>query len=188
MLTRLKGKQPSLVAFHCNCHVAALIANHACNVLPDYLEDLTVQIWYFFQKSPKRQRILHEFQVFNECKPHKLLKSAQTRWLSLEACVNRLLEQYDALLSYFRSTEEKQATVRRITAGLENPLSRLYLMFLSDALPVINAFNKTMQMQAPTIHFLHREVLSFVKKLLLRFLSPDAVQTTVNCYYRCRRC
>ena len=103
VLTRLKDKQPALIAFHCNCHLAASIANHACSVLPDFLEELTINIWYFFQKSPKRQRVLKEFQAFIECKPHKLLKAAQTRWLSLEACVQRLLEQYDALLSYFRS-------------------------------------------------------------------------------------
>ena len=130
VLTRLKDKQPALIAFHCNCHLAALIANHACSVLPDFLEDLTINIWYFFQKSAKRQRLLKEFQAFVECKPHKLLKAAQTRWLSLEACVQRLQEQYDALLSYFRSTEEKSASINRITASLENPLSKLYLMFL----------------------------------------------------------
>ena len=55
-----------------------------------------------------------KIQVFTECKLHKLLKASQTRWLSLEACVNRLLEQYEALLSHFWSTEES-ATVSRIT-------------------------------------------------------------------------
>ena len=59
VLTRLKAKQPSLVSFHCNCHVAALIANHACGVLPNYLEDLTVQIWYILlpEKSKKTAHI-----------------------------------------------------------------------------------------------------------------------------------
>ena len=55
VLTRLRDKQPLLIAFHCNCHLAALIANYACSVFPDYLEDLTINIWYFFLKSPKRQ-------------------------------------------------------------------------------------------------------------------------------------
>ena len=178
VLTRLTAKQSSLIAFHCNCHIAALIANHACHVLPDYLEDLTTHIWYYFQKSPKRQRTFQEFQAFVDVKPHKLLKAAQTRWLSLEACVQRLLEQYDALLSYFRSTEETLASVRRITSGLENPLSKLYIMFLCDSLPIVNIFNKTMQLQKPTIHFLYQEVQSFVKKLLLRFMQPSVVQNS----------
>lgn len=54
VLTRLQTEQPAIISFHCNCHIAALIANHACKELPNYLDDLTVKIWYFFQKSPKR--------------------------------------------------------------------------------------------------------------------------------------
>ena len=180
VMTRLKSKQPSLISFHCNCHVAALIANHACGKLPGYLDDITIQIWYFFHKSPKRQRSFEAYQVFTECKPHKLLKASQTRWLSLEVCVKRLLEQYEALLSYFRSTEEKSAMVTRITEALEKPITKAYLMFLSDSLPVINVFNKVMQQQSPTIHCLHQEVTTFMKKLLLRFMQPQAVQGDIS--------
>ena len=129
-MTRLKAKLPALIAFHCNCHIATLIANHACS------------------ESPKRQRTIDEFQTFVECKPNKLLKAAQTKWLSLEACVNQLLEQYEALLSYFRSTEERQITVQRIKSDLEKPTSKLYLMFLSDALPLL------MQIQGPLCTFI----------------------------------
>jgi hypothetical protein len=178
VLTRLKGKQPGLVSFHCNCHLAALIANHASKVLPDFLEDVTIQIWYFFQKSPKRYRMFEGFQVFVDSKPHKLLKAGQTRWLSLEMCVNRLLEQYDALLSFFRSSEERLISIQRITSSLEKPLTKLYLMFVSNALQVINAFNKLMQGEAPTVHFLLREVQAFVKKLFLRFMVPSVIQET----------
>ena len=67
--------------------------------------------------------------------------------------MKRLLEQYEALLSYFRSTEEESAMVTRITEGLEKPITKTYLMFLGDSLPVINVFNKVMQQQSPTIHF-----------------------------------
>ena len=114
VMSQLWCKQPALVALHCHCHIAALIANEACKVLPDELEDQTTDVWYYFQKSPRRLRQFEEFRCFVECKPHKLLKAYQTRWLSLEACVNRLIEQYEALLSYFRSTEDKQAVVRRV--------------------------------------------------------------------------
>lgn len=102
-----------------------------------------------------------------ESKPHKLLKVGQTRWLSLETCVSRLLEQYDALLSFFRSSEERLVSIRRITNSLEKPLTKVYLMFLSNALQVINAFTKLMQGVAPTVHFLLRKIQAFVKKLFL---------------------
>ena len=92
VISRLRCKQPALVALHCHSHIAALITNEACKVLPDELEDLTYDVWYYFQRSPRRLRQFEEFQSFVECKPHKLLKVCQTRWLSLEACVNRLIE------------------------------------------------------------------------------------------------
>ena len=43
-------------------------------------------------------------------------------------------EQYKALLSYFQSTEDKQAEVRRIKIVFENPLTKAYLLFLCSAL------------------------------------------------------
>lgn len=50
VLSRLQVKQPPLIVYHCNCHLAGLIANHACSVLPDYLDDITIQTWYYFPK------------------------------------------------------------------------------------------------------------------------------------------
>ena len=145
----LRCKQPALVALRCHCHIAALIANEACKVLP---EDLTTDIWYYFVKSPRRLRQFEEVQSFVECKPHKLLKTCQTRWLSLEACVNRLIEQYEALLSYFRRTENKHAVVRRVKFVLEKPQTKAYLLFLCSALPIVNNFNRYMQQQSPILH------------------------------------
>ena len=118
VMSRLRCKQPALVALHCHCHIAALIANKACKVLPDELENLTTDVLFYFQKSPRRLRQFEDSQSFMECKPHKLLKACQTRWPSLEACVYHLIEQYEALLTYFRSTEDKQAVVRRVLKSL----------------------------------------------------------------------
>ena len=53
VMSRLQCKQPALVV-HCYCHIAALIANEACKVLPGELEDLTTVVWYYFQKSPRK--------------------------------------------------------------------------------------------------------------------------------------
>ena len=51
-MSRLRYKQPALVALHCQCHIAALIANEACKVLPDELEDLTTDV-VLFPEEPK---------------------------------------------------------------------------------------------------------------------------------------
>ena len=169
----------SLVALHCNCHIA-LIANASCNVLLDCLEELTSDVWYYFHKSSKCLREFQLFQCFVNVKPHKLLKAWQTRWLSLEACVSRLREQYDALLSYFRSTEDKTAVVKRIKGVLEKPITKAYLLFLSISLPIINNFNKCMQKQAPIVHLLQQELESLIRKLMLRFMQVKCVTDSVD--------
>ena len=46
IFSRLQTEQPSLVAIHCNCHIAALIVNASCKVLPDNLEELTTDVFY----------------------------------------------------------------------------------------------------------------------------------------------
>ena len=48
VMSRLRSKQPALVAMHCHCHIAALVAHSACKVLPNDLEDLTTDVWYYF--------------------------------------------------------------------------------------------------------------------------------------------
>ena len=107
-----------------------------------------------------------------ECKPHKLLKACQTRWLSLEACVNRLIKQYEALLSYFRSTEDKQAVERRVKIVLEKPLTKAYLLFLCSALPIVNNFNRYMQQQFQFFMF-STKIDGLIPKFLLRFMNSE---------------
>ena len=67
--------------------------------LPQAIEDLIRDIYSHFAHSAKR---LSEYnQHFAETEPHKILKTAQTRWLSLEQCIQRALEQWSALELYF---------------------------------------------------------------------------------------
>ena len=56
--------------------------------------------------------------------------------------MNHLLEQYEALLSYFQSTDEQSAYNR---SDIKVCNQGIYLMFLSDSLPVINVFSKVMR-------------------------------------------
>lgn len=120
VMTCIKTKQPYLVSFHCNCHVAALIANHACGKLQNIWAMSPFKSGIIFTKVLRGKDCLKA----TECKPHKVLKASQTRWVNLEACVNRLLEQYEALLSYFRSIDEESATVKWFTEALEKTYNK----------------------------------------------------------------
>ena len=57
---------------------------------------------------------LHSFQEWLKV-GHKILKKVDTRWLRPEACVNRIIEQYAPLVSYFDSLESSKIPAERGT-------------------------------------------------------------------------
>ena len=63
----------------------------------------------------------------------QILQLCSTRWLSMLECINRIVNQYDALSSYFQSCDEcdRLVTVDRISTQLQNPIVKCYFSFLS---------------------------------------------------------
>ena len=152
---------------HCICHSAHLCASGACKKLPRHLEKLTQQVYAHFKSSPKRRERYHEFQHFVDVAPHKLLCPSQTRWLSLEMCVARIVEQWQALKSYFLSLEE-DITADSIGEYLGNDLNYTYFLFLNMVLPMFTKFNILFQAEKPVIHILYSECFSLFKQFYIR--------------------
>ena len=101
----------------------------------------------FCCSSKRKQLYQQEFLEFTDTEPLKILKHCSTRWLSLQKCVSRLLQQWPALQSYFSSHDdsEKPGRVQKIKDWMNNPEMFLYYQFLSFILPVLNEFNTTFQ-------------------------------------------
>ena len=102
--------------------------------------------------SSNRKEKYKEFMDFTDTEPSKILKHSSTRWLSLEKCVNRLLEHWPALLSYFNSHDdvEKPGRVKRCAAYLRDHEVRLYYHFLSVILQPLNNFDTMYQVDIDT--------------------------------------
>ncbi|XP_034065806.1 uncharacterized protein LOC117542322 [Gymnodraco acuticeps] len=98
------------------------------------------------------------------------------RWLSLERCLTRILQQYEPLASYFKSSDEKQPRFRRLLEAFSNPMTEVYLLFYQATLPVFSTFNLLLQREKSSIFLLHDEIRSFIRKLLSKFLKPAALQ------------
>ncbi|CAB4007568.1 E3 SUMO- ligase KIAA1586-like [Paramuricea clavata] len=81
-----------------SCHLIHLVSSHTALKLPKGVDDLCRDVYAHFSRSSKRQDVYKEFQAFFNAQPLKILSPAQTRWLSLQECVNRLLEQFEALI------------------------------------------------------------------------------------------
>ena len=78
------------------------------------VEDLLVDLYYWFDKSTKRKNGLLEFCEFCDVKYREVIKHVSTRWLSLEYAVDRTLQQYPVLRSYLISSHETQARFQRL--------------------------------------------------------------------------
>ncbi|KAM9342341.1 uncharacterized protein KZ484_015018 [Pholidichthys leucotaenia] len=71
--------------------------------LPVKLDDLLVDVFYYLEKSSKRKQALKAFQEEEGVPQSKILKHVSTRWLSLEHCLDRLLQQWTALTKFFKA-------------------------------------------------------------------------------------
>ena len=152
-MTRVLQRQPNAFCLHCPCHAVHLCAVAAAKTLTDDVEQLLRDVVYHFEYSPKRRAALLDFQAAEGCDYHQLIKPASTRWLSLEACANRVLEQWDALLAFFtHCPSAKTDKAIWIKERLEKPSTKIYLNFLSAVLPIFNNFNKQFQREGIEIH------------------------------------
>lgn len=177
VVTLLEEKLPHLYTMKCLCHSAHLCASHACEKLPRSIEDLVRDIYSHFSHSAKRLAEYEKFQVFTNTEPHKLLKPSQTRWLSLEQCVVRILEQWPALEAYFQETN-RLVSACNTYAALKRPIVKLHYQFLKFVLPKFTQFNKLFQSETPNLHFLTSYLASTYKPFLSCYLSATYIRST----------
>ena len=176
----LTTQYPDVATVKCSCHLIHLVASYAALKLPKGLEDLCRDIFNHFHHSSKRQDVYLQFQKFFSLEPHHILSPGQTRWLSLEACVNRILEQFQALQHYFVLVPNEDPTHGndRILKSLNNKFTLAYLEFLSYQLQRLNAFNRLFQSERPCLHNLKGEIEGLIKSIASDFLDVQYVKTT----------
>lgn len=182
VLSRFKVEQPYIFHIHCTCHVAALCAADACKAIPKTIEQLCRDIHSHFAHSCKRLQLYHEFQEFVDADCLKILQLCSTRWLSMLDCVNRILNQYDALLSYFQSSDDSDrlVTVDRISIKLQDPITKCYFLFLQAVLPNFTQFNKIFQSNSPMLPDLYFKYCQLLKSLMGYFIRPDLLVSIHN--------
>ena len=182
VLSRLLDKQPKLFSLGCLCHLGALCAAAALKKLPVSLDDLLVDIFYHFKHSSKRWHEFNEIQVeFSEVKPLRVLKHCTTRWLSLERCLKRLLDQWPALHCYFDRTAESEPDnerVQRVAKHLKDPEVKLYCNFVVYALKPMNVFSTAFQTHASRIGTLQADVRRLFSSFLSNFIDPDVIKSS----------
>lgn len=123
-------------------------------------EDLARDVYNFFKSSCKRYAQLKDFQDFCTVEPHHLLRPCQTRWLSLEMVVCRILEQWQPLKMFFNlhRFEERVTSGDNIYDYLNDPLLLLFYKFLEWVLPKFVNLNKLFQSEKSVIALIHSKM------------------------------
>lgn len=174
----LKAEIPDIVCVRCLYHLIHLAASKACLKLPRSVEDLLRNISSHFSRSCVRQETLKKFQEFHSTKLHKILSPSTTRWLSLQACIDRVLEQYVPLKKYLQEAvfSDPSKTTEDMLQTMENKFTRLYLEFMSYVLGLLNDFNTMFQQETSLLHKIKPETMQLLKTLSSNYMKTTAVK------------
>lgn len=187
--TRIAESNQDVYPVGCACHLAHLCAKKAANQLSVDVEELVIDLYYHFDKSSKRKEILKGYQEFCNVETRKILKHSSTRWLSLMKCLDRILRQYDALKSYFLSSaseekstdkNKKKSKVAILVEKLNDPITKVYMLFLHSVLPVFDSFTALLESEEPMIHKVRDCIMKLVKELLGRFVSIQRIHDAAD--------
>ena len=164
----------------CVCHLIHIAAEKGAASLPFNIGQLLVDVYYYLDKSSKRQGDLKCFQLLHNMKETKILKHVATRWLSIWKCLPRLIDSWNALYDYFKSEEKsaKDNTKKKVTDLKEifgSRTKKLYCLFLRDAIKDFEKINTELQSDTPMIHSLSNKLQGFFKTLLVKFVKPSAI-------------
>ncbi|XP_042304027.1 uncharacterized protein LOC121920849 [Sceloporus undulatus] len=179
LVSRLKTELPDVVFTKCSCHLIHLVASEACLKLPKSVEDLLQNLGSHFSQSYHSEQNLVEFQEFFTVEVRKILNPSTTPWLSVKACVDKVLEQYTALNAYLRQTvcDDPSKTTEEMLNTMNNKFTEIYLEFVSYILGLFTDFNTMFQSESPLLHKVKPEIQRLLKTLTSNYLKLHVVRT-----------
>ncbi|XP_067213025.1 zinc finger protein 862-like [Linepithema humile] len=163
---QLKKDVPHLILIRCVCHSLQLAISKATeNTLPRNIEFLIKETYNWFANSSIRQ--LNYAQVYqtlnNGQEPLKILRVAETRWLSIEPAVKRILDQWTELKAHFEISRvnDNCYTAELLYSMYRDKKNFIYLSFLYPILSMVQKTNKNFESKVadPT------KLLSDIKRL-----------------------
>ena len=180
--TLVKLQNPSEYFNGCQCHVVhntSSAAAKAFNAETRFdVEDLLVNIYYWFDYSTKRKCKLVEYTDFCDQEYRKIIKHVNMRWLSLEKVITRTLLHYQSLKTHFLSEDESVARFKRLQTAFSNPMTEVYLLFLQSALQILVNLNLFLQREEPLIGAMNSSLTRFLKHFACKLISPGIVQAS----------
>ncbi|CAN8028885.1 unnamed protein product [Ixodes persulcatus] len=175
-----KDMPSSLVDINnCNLHKVHNAFAKGLDAFGSDVEEVVRNVYYYF-KSAVRAEALGECQEALGIASHAFLSHVSNRWLTLQDSLCRVLEQFEALKSYFHkaSMTKQRVDTQNLHSKLAAAFSKkdLYakVLFLKNCAELFSRFQTLFQKQEPLLHILHAELLSLVQGILSRCLRSAA--------------
>ena len=163
-------------------HVAHNSFQKGIEVYGEAIENLCIDLFYFFKLSASRREDYLAIQQKLDLDEIVFNRHVESRWLSLLPAVEKVKSQLPALLEYFKKLPDTDKKIKsnerykKIMAILTSPETTVQLCFLQCIKPVFDRFLQMFQTAGPLIHVLHEAMLNLLKQVMSRFLKQCIVQ------------
>ncbi|CAI6360864.1 unnamed protein product [Macrosiphum euphorbiae] len=134
----------NILGLGCCAHVIHNSIQYAADSLPIDIEIIVCKIFGYFHIYTVRVETLKEFCSFVDVQYKEILAHSKTRWLSLYPAIERIIEMFSALKSYFLSQNNCPNILKTF---FKNETSILWLNFLQSQLKTINIYIKIIENQ-----------------------------------------
>lgn len=140
---RLQNAIPGIVCVQCTAHSTHLNVQHALQELPSEIINLVTNIYNMLISANK----LHDFEELKAelglenlgLRKHKILRMSLTRWLSLEKCIIRLLEQWFVIFVFAEKLKQKgDALAKDVFSMMQKSEVTVYFLVLKQILHDLN--------------------------------------------------
>ena len=151
-------------------HAIHLVACKASSFIPLEVETFVKSCFKFFKNSAKRVAQFNDIIEKMNLEVKKLLKPGQTRWLSLELAVERILDLWELLLKYFTELKEES-----LVESMKDKVIKVYLQFMSVFLKRFNTINILFQREVSQIFDARDELFKFFVNLATNILNSSLI-------------
>ncbi|CAH0563113.1 unnamed protein product [Brassicogethes aeneus] len=137
VFTKLNNKlNQNIIGVGCAAHILHNAIQTAADLLSVDIENIAIKIYSYFYIYTVRVENLKEFCDSADMEYKKLLGYSKTRWLAMMPAIERILQLFSPLKSYFL-TEEK--CPRILSNFFEDDTSELWLQFLHNEAAVFHS-------------------------------------------------
>lgn len=177
---KLKELNPSIldVGF-CSLHTVHNAFACGLNEFGGDVESLAIDLYYFFKRSAVQSEDLKKLQLELGLADHVFLRHVNSRWLTLQSSLDRIIEQFSALKAFFKKTTNSRTEserLNRLKAAFASNKLLSTMLFLRNVAEIFNRFLLLFQKDEPLVHILYDEMVLLIKKLMGRFMESKSFQ------------